>query len=360
MTVDLTGVDCRRPRWRREVFLRFYRFHLRHRTHPGAVYHLLPGLAEHEGWTVEQRAWAALLNAHTQNPVTTYLLMRAAPTPSAWPAAADLLDAEWPRLAWDTDRRYGKAQLRASLTGMRRVLNSEQLAAWWAEPRTWAALWQRVNAVRSFGRLATWSGIEFGRVLGLHDHDADDLMLADDGSTSHRLGLTWVGGLNAYDPHPSNPERSGAPWPHGLIAQLDDLGESLLAEARDREAGQPWAADVTRLTLESTLCTYKGWHRPRRRYPNVYADMAHDRIKAAEHAWPEVDLGVFWRVRAAALPEPLRLECTPLDPGLVPAKQDWYRLTGRPPMIEHDDPQLASGWPEHIADGHLAHLRRWA
>ena len=34
------GLDFRLPRYRREVFLRFYEFHLRHRAHPGCVYYL--------------------------------------------------------------------------------------------------------------------------------------------------------------------------------------------------------------------------------------------------------------------------------------------------------------------------------
>jgi hypothetical protein len=32
-------------------------------------------------------------------------------------------------------------------------------------------------------------------------------------------------------------------------------------------------------------CTYKSWHRPNRRYPGVYLDMFHDRIKNAETTW---------------------------------------------------------------------------
>lgn len=34
-------------------------------------------------------------------------------------------------------------------------------------------------------------------------------------------------------------------------------------------------------TLESALCTYKSWHRPNRRYVNVYSDMLHGRIDEA-------------------------------------------------------------------------------
>ncbi len=36
------GMDFRHPQYRREVFLRFYEFHLKYRTHPGCVYFLFP------------------------------------------------------------------------------------------------------------------------------------------------------------------------------------------------------------------------------------------------------------------------------------------------------------------------------
>ena len=103
-------------------------------------------------------------------------------------------------------------------------------------------------------------------------------------------------------------------------------------EARERNPGNP---DVLRLTLESALCTYKSWHKPNRRYPNVYADMHHDRIRWAEsRRWGKEALRVQWDARARALPERLRLEDNPDDPGFSPEKQNQYLATGVPPMME--------------------------
>lgn len=354
--LDLSGADLRQPRWRRETFQRFYTFHLRYGTHPGCVYHLLPGLAREERWTDEQKAWAALLNGHTQNPVTTWLLMRAAPEPSVWPLAEAFWREQRGRLAWDTDRRYHRTALGPALGAMADDGLLTDWLRWWSRPDNWTAMWQQARALPTFGRLSAWSFIEYGWLLGLHPHDAATFLLHDPGSASHRLGAAWVAGLNTYDPHPSNPQRSGEPWPDHLTDYLDQFLEELLAEARHRNPGQP---HVGRLTMESALCTYKSWHRPRRRYPNVYADMAHDRVRAAETAWPAVDFGVFWRVRADALPARLRLEANPWDPGCVAVKQDWYRTTGRPPMMDGDWPDLASGWRETAEDGRYAHLRRF-
>jgi hypothetical protein len=73
----------------------------------------------------------------------------------------------------------------------------------------------------------------------------------------------------------------------------------------------------------------KSWHRPNRRYPGVYLDMLHDRIKKAEAAWPEEDFGLFWEARKIYLPAYLRLEDNPGDVGVRPEKQNHYRLTGQ-------------------------------
>src|SRR6266516_4122024 len=111
MTVLVEGSDWRAPQWRRQVFLRFYDFHLRYRAHPGAVYYLLPWLRDRLGWTVEQTLWFAFLNGNTQNPVTSLLLWRAAPSPAHAGRLLDFWRANYPALPFDTDRRYHKRSL---------------------------------------------------------------------------------------------------------------------------------------------------------------------------------------------------------------------------------------------------------
>ena len=36
------GFDFREPKYRREVFLRFYEYHIKYKSHPGAVYYTFP------------------------------------------------------------------------------------------------------------------------------------------------------------------------------------------------------------------------------------------------------------------------------------------------------------------------------
>src|SRR5208337_1209246 len=38
------GMDFRKPEYRREVFHRFYEFHLKYATHPGCIYFVFPFL----------------------------------------------------------------------------------------------------------------------------------------------------------------------------------------------------------------------------------------------------------------------------------------------------------------------------
>src|SRR3954447_8282155 len=98
--------DWRSPRRRPESFLAFYNFHLTYKAHPGLVYFWLPALAEaYSLETEEERAWLVWLNGNTQNPVTTALLLEAAPDPTQWPRARDFVNRYFRELEWDTDRR---------------------------------------------------------------------------------------------------------------------------------------------------------------------------------------------------------------------------------------------------------------
>lgn len=335
------GADFRRPECRREVFQRFYTFHLRNRTHPGCVYFLLPYLAYALEWDLEQRLWAAYLNGNTQNPVTTYLLMLQGDRPRDYEKVLAFWQKNFKKLQWDTDRRHHKSKLHEGVASYLRMtaLAGGQEAYWVeASEEGWSGMWRFARALWGFGRLSAWSYLEYVRILGQPEHafpDADDLMLGDiAGSQSHRNGLclvscndTWLwdgtlapGSVPAY-----TPER---------LEELQAFAASLLAEARQRNADSP---DIGLLTLESALCTYKSWHKPNRRYPNVYADMLHDRIRWAEKQWGS-QFDIFWEARQRCLPGHLRLEANPFDPGLSPEKQNFYLDHGCPVMMSRDWP----------------------
>jgi hypothetical protein len=361
--------DWRLPERRREVFHDFYEFHLRYRSHPGCVYYLMPWLRDHFGWDTEECYWFAFLNGNTQHPITSLLLFEAGPSLADADVAVRFWQEHYQRLGWDTDRRYHKKAFDkavASYLGLVAPYGTQE-EFWKAQAAGgWSAVWDAGRSVETFGRLSAFSYLEYVRIMSdgtAVEFDCEDLFLEDmAGSRSHRNGLCIVTGLDHMDWHSSNPDFDGH-YDRSVLSYLEAEGASLRSEARARAAGMPWEHDVSYFTLESTLCTYKGWHRPNRRYPGVYNDMLYDRIKSAVVAWPDDPLtaalieDTFWRARAECLPRYLRLEDVPGDPGLSPVKQNHYRETGEVIVLGHEYPIYWSSFDQAVADGELGTFR---
>lgn len=358
MTVDLTaGLDFRLPQYRREVFLRFYEWSIRHRSFPGAVHYVLPHLAEVYGWDIEQRFWAAFLNANTQNPATTLLLMQAAPRPDDADAALALWQRHYRGLEWDTDRRYHKARFEDAVAGYRALTGSGPAAQarYFKLPHEWAAWWQAASAVPTMGRLSTWSYLEYLRVLECGTPDADTLMLTDiPGSRSHRNGLALVAGHEGWISDKQLGTGDDPAYTPDVLGELASVGYGLLCEAQARVPGD---RTVGYLSLESALCTYKGWHKPNRRYPGVYNDMLHDRLVRAENRFGR-RFGAIWDARREALPARLRLEDNPGDPGCVPVKQNWYLTTGQVIGMADEWPCFVNDFDRLVREGALGRRER--
>lgn len=338
MTVLKEGLDFRLPQYRYDVFLDFYEFHLKYRAHPGCVYYLMPYLRDRYGWSREQALWFAFINGNTQNPVTSLILFRRAPEIHKHRELLTFFRDNYAQLEFDTDRRYHKKHFAKAVESYLDVVGTDQWDFWSDTARGgFGSMWRAATAISTFGRLSAFSYLEYVRIMGI-DFDCDDLMLGDiDGSRSHRNGMCIVMGLDQYDWHKSNPNFDGK-YPPELIGSLESQGARILSDMKKRAAGKDYERDVSYFTLESALCTYKSWHRPNRRYPNVYNDMLYNRIRKNEAAWPEEDLSVFWEARKAYLPDYLRLEDNPRDLGLHPKKQNHYLTTGQVIMMNRDYP----------------------
>lgn len=339
--------DLRKSEYRRETFLRFYEAHLSWRGHPGCVYFLFPALVERLGLTVDQRMYLAYLNGNTQNPVMSYIIMSKYPTPEAFVGGdgEEWFNAEWKRFQFDIDRRYQKRDLCANLKWYVRETKGLQ----WDYFNALADLgfqdaWKYVRKhFPSFGRLSAFSYMEYLRVMGI-PLECDNLFLEDlSGSMSHRNGIAKVLGRDDLDFVDKDPK-----YALGQIEWLTEECELLRAEARKRLKNKEFFYDVGYFTLESALCTFKSWFRENRRYPNVYSDMLHDRIRWAEAKWPELDFGIFWDIRRERLPLPLRLEDNPRDVGVKSFKQNMYRETGRTPMLGYRWPEMWSPYEVHV------------
>jgi hypothetical protein len=308
--------DWRLPENRETAFLAFYRFHLQHQSHPGCVYALLPAIADAFELDADQRAWLVWLNGNTQNVVTSLMLLEAAPRPEDWPEAVDFWNDNFKKLEWDTDRRHQKSKF-GEATEAWFIEYGYRPASGWLEAgqQGWGTTWKYAFGQPYMGRLSSWSMIEYARILLGHGvPDSDTWMLHDkSGSKSHRNGIAVVKGYDAtyWD--------EGTPDMLGIVGELEDYADSLLARVDHPDAG--------RLTMESALCTFKSWHKPNRRYPNCYSDMMYNRIKKAEARFGRT-FDLLWEARREHLPGWLRLEDVPGDPGLSSVKQNWYMETG--------------------------------
>lgn len=358
MTELKAGMDFRLTEHRREVFLRFYEWSVRHKSFPGGVHYALPYMAEELELDLEQRYWLAWLNANTQNPVTSLLLLQAAPHMRDWEKAVAFWRENYPALDWDTDRRYHKARFEDAMRGyVARVDCSCTLPQrrYFSGPHEWGAWWEQAFALPTMGRLSTWSYLEYLRILLGPSvvPDADTLMIEDiQGSRSHRNGLALVIGRDEWivDKQLGQGATDRVYTP-GVLRELGDESWLLMTEAKLRTGPR---ADV--LSLESALCTYKGWHKPNRRYPGVYNDMLYNRLISAENRWGK-RFGVLWDARRASLPERLLLEAQPYDPGLSPVKQNWYLQTGEVINLSEEWPCFRNGFEQMVED-HEFGLRR--
>ena len=337
------GMDFRKPIYRREVFMRFYEFHLQNRSHPGGVYFMLPWLQKKYNLDQEQMLWITFINGMSQHIVTTWMLFEQFPT---FRSNADDMQKyirdNWAQLGWDMDRRYVKNKFGRALECYQKLIGEKTQTQYWNalcntsdEKQNFRNCWRTVmDDFHYFGRLSSFSYLEYQRIIGLNI-DCDRLFLEDmNGSKSHRNGLAVVLGRDDLDWHDKlNPDFQGYRLDH--ISWLQSQGEALLIGAQERFKDKEYIRDVSYFTLESTLCCYKSWHRKNRRYPNVYMDMFHDRIKKAESASEgKYDFSLFWNARKESLPEHLLLECVESDPGLCPEKQNHYRDTGQVIMMD--------------------------
>jgi hypothetical protein len=342
----IAGSDFREPKFRREVFLRFYEFHLKYNAHAGAVYYVFPYLFKRFNFTVEQKLWFTFINGCSQNVITTWLIYEQFPDIQNLDIKKlrKFFRKNYTKLGWDTDRRYHKNVFEDCVESYIKNLDGMSQEAFFNKYtpskdkfENFQPLWDVIrNNFHSFGRLSTFSYMEYLRISGINV-DCDDLLFEDiSGSKSHRNGLCKVLGRDDLEwfkePHKYTPE---------VINWLKGEADELFKEAKER-IDHP---DVSLFTLETTLCCYKGWHRKNRRYPNVYNDMFFDRIVYAIKQWGDIGkFDVFWECRDASLPKHLLKEAKKPVYGMDKVKQNHYRLTGEVIMMDREHSCFSNKW----------------
>lgn len=350
------GADFRQLKYRREVFLRFYEFHLENRSHPGCVYYAMPWLAKQHKLDQEAKLWLAFINGNTQNIVTSWLIFERFPalTPKALPKLKVWFNENYSKLAWDTDRRYHKKDFIKSVECYLNLVGESQKRYFGDfegkdEEQAFRDLWVALRRdFYTFGRLSAFSYSEYLRIMGIKV-SCDNLLLRDlDGSRSHRNGLAKVLGRDDLDWFRET--QFEGDYTEEEFTWLEEEASSLLAEAQERVKPNKRVdpREVHYFTLESALCTFKSWHRKNRRFANCYNDMFYERIKLAEGNWGDKGVKQFWRCRDDCTPEHLLLEKNAKDPGLVPEKQNWYRNTGQVIMMSKRWPEFSNPFDRNI------------
>jgi hypothetical protein len=358
-TVVPMSTDWRAPELRRELFQRSYTFSLRHLNFPGMVYSMLPAIADHFDLDEEGRAWLAWLNGNTQNVVTSMLILEEARGPGDWKKAVDFVNENFRQLEWDTDRRHQKSKF-AEATEQWFMDYGHRPAQGWLDVASSGpeASWDHAIGHPYMGRISAWSFLEFARILIPEIPDVPEWYLKESSSRSHRNALCMLLGYD--DAWSWDREKSEIPFMLDLLPRLHELAEDLLKEADERNAEKAYGSEgpeyqvqnphVSRLTMESALCTFKSWHKPDRRYPNVYADMMYQRIKKAESRFDR-SLDLLWDIRKETLPASLRLEDMPYDPGMVSVKQNWYQDMGQVHYLHTIFPDMEPSGFELRVDG---------
>ena len=349
------GMDFRKIEYRKEVFMRFYKFQMGFLIQPGLVYLFLPELAKSKSWTMEQRFWAAFLEGCTENPCTVWAIMQFFDNlprdEQTFNAFKKWHSENWRLLDYDRDCRYNKFHLPEQVDSYRNLLRDFTQEEFFGkilydpDPTKWFDnLWQAETSLYKFGRLTSWSGLEFVKILSGYDFKWSSLMMSDlNGSKSHRNGCLRVMGRDDLEWWK---EANNGVTTHSkeLCEATEYYGRRLTEELKERYKNETWSKYIGYETVESTLCAFKNCFHGER-YPNVYTDMSYNRIKKAERLWGDrVDFSIFWKIREEKLPEKLLLEKNPNDPGLVPLKQEWFKKTGQLPMLSVMDPVFECDW----------------
>ena len=329
--------DYRLPENRPAYFTALYKMNLEHGVMPGLVYLYMPELARRYNWGAEQKLWFAFLNGLTQNPITSLRLFDQ--LPSVPPAGAALtkfeewFNAEWDTLQFDTDRRYQKKDTLPAIKTYATLVEEFGSQEAMLTGKPYSELWDIVrNRYFSFGRLSSFSYLEYVYLNGF-GADCDDLMFSDkSGSKSHRNGMLFLIGKDdlVWDKRLPNGQDGNYPkfklMCGFLAAEADKYVESFRAK-------HPDIAYAGRFTMESNLCTFKN-HFFGRRYPGVYSDMAWERIEWAEARDQGAYTEVFKDMRSQLLPDWLRAECE-AAPLTVKQKAAVFPETGSPYRAEY-------------------------
>ena len=330
-------MDCRLPENRKPYFDKLYDMNLRHGVLPGLVYLYMPELAKQYNWDDETKLWFAFLNGNTQNPITSMQILEQLPEcPKAddeLTSFTDWFNDCWKHLQFDTDRKYQKKDLIPSIKCYAKLVAEHGTQAEMLSPtKSYTELWDLVfNKYYTFGRLSSFSYLEYVYLNGFGT-DCDDLLFQDkSGSKSHRNGMLFLLCRDDIVWDKRLPNGFDGSYTKDDYDMVKNEASKYLQEF---SANNPDLNYIGNFTMESCMCTFKN-HFFGHRYPGVYADMAWERIVRADNYGLQHITKIFKDMRMRLLPEWLRMEAESGLFGSIKDRAMIFTVDGFPFRGEH-------------------------
>jgi len=322
-------MDYRKKENRREAFIRWYAWSLKHNDCDPAVWatNYLNKRYEHND---EQRLWLAWLYGNTYQLPTAWVLMNEFPDFEL--ATVDRMTqwntANYKRLRYQTDTKWNKGHLPTMFESYKKFIGEgtqrETLESFYGdnEKENFTALWDVLkNNLHKFGRYSTWFYIQHLKQTANIRVEPTSLMLDDhDGSRSHRNGLLLA--LGKDDDYDRRLDRTEC-------ADLESTSNDILAETKQRFPQLEKQIDF--FTMETCLCSFKKLFRVKHgRYLGYYLDRQAEEItKASGDEWHGIDWDVLWQARTETIDS--RLD---YDMGTDKEKFHSFLLSGKLDKLE--------------------------
>lgn len=318
-------VDYRKnePEIRKSYFKDWVYMFSKYKMWGGMIYLYFPEFCKKLNLTKEQRLWWAFLNSACENPNTTFALAKYFPdiprTASEIERFRKFHADNQSRIAYDTDRRYFRTKLVSEFEQYLGLLDGKTQEEFFYETlydkdpkKYYNNVHDALSSIKGWGRVTTWSAMEFYKILGEFEYEWDSFHMNDlKGSKSQRNGYLKMIGRDdlVWDKRQANGVESHS---KELMAEIEIGAMETVEWLREEFKDEDFLYMIGPETLETAFCSFKNSFYGRR-YTNVYADMSYFRIKKAEEDFPEVDFSIFWEVRGENLPDHFLLEKNPDD-----------------------------------------------
>lgn len=294
-------MDYRLKENRREAFIRWYAWSLKHNDCDPAVWatNYLNKRYEHND---EQKLWLCWLYGNTYYLPTSWVLMNEFPDYEL--ATVDRMTqwntANYKRLRYQTDTKWNKGHLPDMFSSYQKFIGKgsqrERIESYYVgdAKENFASLWGVLKGnLHKFGRYSTWFYMQHLKHTGGVDIEPTSLMLDDyDGSRSHRNGLLLAAGKDDdYDRRLNRVE----------LAYLENFGWGIILEMRQRFPDL--ASQIDYFTMETCLCSFKKIFREKHgRYLGYYLDRQAEEIQQCQKdEWTGIDWQVMWDARTETL-----------------------------------------------------------